>query len=64
MSHLFILLIMYAGIGLFVLKHVMQYSNYHEAFFPGITLGIIATIIHVVIRQSDQKKENKEDQIM
>lgn len=63
MRHL-ILLFMYVGIGLFVLKHLFDYPSYFDAFFPGVSLGILATIVHLLIRQDkDQDEEEKEDHL-
>lgn len=55
MRLILLLLIVYIGIGTLILQHLLRLDQFTDAIFPGIAIGILATVIHITIKRKMAK---------
>lgn len=55
MRLILLLLIVYIGIGTLILQHLLNLNQFADAIFPGIAIGILATVIHITIKRKMSK---------
>ncbi|KAF1076243.1 hypothetical protein [Halodesulfovibrio sp. MK-HDV] len=55
MRLIFLLLVVYIGIGTLIFQHLFSLNQFTDAIFPGIAIGILATVIHITIKRKMSK---------